>query len=186
VADARPQLDSYAVGAFPQVPRACGSLSARAGAKITSVAAGLGGSGKVYALITAKKTRTYSSDDGGLHWTEQASPTNCPWPYSSKLQVRADGNVFLDCGGPILRSRDGTRSWTPFTPATLTGQLAFDPASTHGAAVRNRGAGFTPNDVPYTADDGLNWLRPANSRRSHSWANCVRRHATWQDDRRRD
>ena len=122
------------------------------GGSIQSVAAGTGGSGKVYALVTLDETRIFASDDNGLHWIEQAALANCA-SGGTKLQVRGDSEVFLHCGTKIMRSRDGARSWAPYTPTNVDGPLALDPFYPYRAIVGPAVSG-------YTTDDGHYWTLP--------------------------
>ncbi|MEO8674948.1 MAG: hypothetical protein ABI569_05175, partial [Casimicrobiaceae bacterium] len=120
------------------------------GGFIQSVAAG--GSGKVYALVTLDKTRIFASDDDGLHWIERAAPADCA-SGGTKLQTRGDSEVFLHCRTKIMRSRDGARSWAPYTPTNVDGPLALDPFFPSRAIVGPAVSG-------YTTDDGHYWNLP--------------------------
>ena len=120
------------------------------GGEITSIAADPNQPGLLYGLSAT--TRIYASFDNGLHWTEQISPPNCNGAggfFSSEgpLQVRNDGEVFLHCTYPILRSGDQARSWRPYYPDDY--QLAFDLSSTARAVLANEAVTF---------NDGGTWI----------------------------
>ena len=121
------------------------------GGPIVSVAAGSVAAGNVYALVSLGP-RLFASSDGGLHWSERPAPPTCTYAYLHKLQIRGDEELYLHCGGPILRSRDGGLTWAPYTPTTLDGQLAFDPFYSNRAAIG-------PSVSAYTSDDGKYWYR---------------------------
>ncbi len=120
-----------------------------AGGYISSIA--VAPDSKAYAISAGNPLRMFRFE-GGV-WTEIAAPSNCAQPYGAALQTRDNGDLFLHCGGPILRSRDSANTWTPFTPNLLDGSLIFDSALLPSRAYVGTGL-----SVSMTLDDGASWL----------------------------
>lgn len=131
-----------------------------AGGPLRHVAAGAAGTGQLYAMGVG---RIFASEDSGVSWHERLMPPACRNPSSGStaipaLEARADGNVFVHCNAPIMRSVDGARRWSAFTPGLLDGQLAFNPVDPRRVAVRRWLD--EPWLVAYTDDDALTWSVP--------------------------
>ncbi len=122
-----------------------------AGGTVTSIAAGAK-LGTLYAGTVSTDTRTYSTVDDGVTWTETPAVTGCNYHTLLELKVRADGDVFARCYTRVLRSKDGMRTWTPFSPVGVDGAPALDPTSLKRAVIRsNTGV------IYFTDDDGIHW-----------------------------
>lgn len=116
------------------------------------------GTGRIYAAAASLATQVFRSDDSGLTWSIATPPPACDLRYGLELSVRVDGDVVGRCVARVVRSRDGMRTWSTFSPRGLEGAVAFDPRDPRRAVLRS-----TTNALYFTADDGATWTMQASA-----------------------